>query len=615
MALTEQKITALYERLSRDDDLLGDSNSIANQKIYLEHHAMQRGYTNYAHYTDDGWSGGNFERPGWKQLVADIEAGKVERVIVKDMSRIGRDYLQTGFYTEVFFRQHGVHFIAIANNIDSTDSSTSEFAPFMNIMNEWFLRDCSRKQCAAYQVRGRAGIPTTNHAIYGYRKDPEDKHHWLIDEEAAAVVRKIFALAVEGKGPTEIANILRDSHIERPSYYLAKRGQGTKQSCVDEDRPYDWSGTTISGILAKPEYMGDTVNFRSYKESYKDKHPIMRPPEDWLIFKNTHEAIVDRETWALAQQMRKTVRRTDSTGESNPLTGHMYCADCGEKMYNHKKKAMSLRSNMDKDPVTGLYPFDCYDCSTYSTTYHRLDKKCGSHYIRTKAVHALLLDTIRRVSEYAITNKDEFVEKVREASAIQHDSEAKELKRKIAKGEKRSTELDRLIKRLYESYALERISEERFEMLLADYEREQAEVKERVAVAQSELDAYNEDSSRIDQFLALTEKYTDFSVLTNAMINEFVDKIIVHASYKDEYGERCQEIEIYLKFIGKFEVPMPEPTPEELAAEEKAKIRRKYHREKTRARSARLKAEKQAAAEVQTKGAPNQGTHPDEKTA
>ena len=615
MALTEQKITALYERLSRDDDLLGDSNSIANQKIYLEHHALQKGYTNFAHYTDDGWSGGNFERPGWKQLIADIEAGKVERVIVKDMSRIGRDYLQTGFYTEVFFRQHGVHFIAIANNIDSTDSSTSEFAPFMNIMNEWYLRDCSRKQKAAYQVRGRAGIPTTSCAIYGYKKDPEDKHHWLIDEEAAEVVRLIFALSIDGKGPTEIANILRDRRIERPSNYMAKRGQGTRQSCVDEAHPYDWCGSTVSNILAKPEYMGDTVNFRSYKESYKDKRPIMRQPEDWLVFKDTHEAIVDRETWALAQRTRKTVRRTDSTGEANPLTGLMFCADCGEKMYNHRRQSFSQKENQGKDPETGLYPYDCYDCSTYTLTFNSLDKKCSSHYISTKAVRALLLDTIQRVSRYAIENRDEFVQKVRETSAIQQDKAAKELKRKVARDNKRSLELDTLIKRLYESYALERISEERFELLLAEYEREQADVKASAAAAQAELDAYNEDSSRIDQFLALTEKYQDFSVLTTPMINEFVDKILVHAPYRDEYGDRCQEVEIYLKFIGKFEVPMPEPTPEELAKEEKARKRRAYCREKSRARYARLKAERQAAAEKTVADDADKDDPTDEKTA
>ena len=296
MSRQTEKITALYERLSRDDEAIGDSNSIVNQKILLESYAAQHGFTNCVHYTDDGWSGGNFERPDWKRLIADIEAGKVGCVIAKDMSRIGRDYLQTGFFTEVMFREKGVRFIAIGNNVDSADRSTSEFAPFINIMSEWYLRDCSRKQCAAYQARGKAGKPTTNHAIYGYRKDPENKHHWLVDEEAAAIVRRIFRLSMEGNGPFEIARILQREKIERPSVYMGKRGQGTQRTSFDASRPYDWSGTSVANILAKPEYMGHTVNFRSYKESYKDKHAIKRPPEEWTIFEHTHEAIVDPET-------------------------------------------------------------------------------------------------------------------------------------------------------------------------------------------------------------------------------------------------------------------------------------------------------------------------------
>ena len=301
MSRQTEKITALYERLSRDDELSGDSNSIVNQKRYLEDYATQKGFTNWVHYTDDGFSGGNFDRPDWKRLIEDIEAGKVGCVIAKDMSRIGRDYLQTGFYTEVLFKQFGVRFIAIGNGVDSADQTTGEFAPFINIMSEWYLRDCSRKQKAAYQARGKAGKPTTSHAIYGYTKDPEDKHHWLIDEEAAAVVRRICRLSIEGYGPCQIAAILQDDKIERPSNYMGKRGQGTLRNSFDESRPYDWCGSTVANILGKPEYMGHTVNFRSYKESYKDKHAIKRPPEEWMIFEHTHEAIVDPETWKLAQ--------------------------------------------------------------------------------------------------------------------------------------------------------------------------------------------------------------------------------------------------------------------------------------------------------------------------
>ena len=590
---TEEKITALYERLSRDDELAGDSNSIINQKAYLESYAAQHGFTNCVHYTDDGWSGGSFERPAWKRMMADIEAGKVSVVIAKDMSRIGREYLQTGFYTEVVFREHGVRFIAIGNGVDSADKNSGEFVPFLNIVNEWYLRDCSRKQVAAYQARGKAGKPTTNHAIYGYQKDPEDKHHCLVDEEAAAVVRRIFQLTVNGYGPQEIANILRDDMVERPSVYMAKRGQGTRQNSTDMSRPYDWASTTVSNILAKPEYMGHTVNFRSYKESYKDKKAIKRPPEEWTVFENTHDAIVDPETWQLAQQARQTVHRTDTTGEANPLTGLVRCADCGAKMYNHRGRSQAHKENRGKDPVSGLYPYDHYECSTYSLTFHHTDKKCYSHYISTKALRTLILDTIRMASAYAIENEDAFIQRVREASEVRQTEAAKDLKRKIKKAQKRSVELDMLIKKLYESFAKEQISEKRFETLSAEYEKEQAELEIAISAQQAELDAFNADTDRVEQFLALAKKYTDFSVLTTPMIYEFIDKIIVHAPTR-ENGDREQAVEIYLKFIGKFDVPMPEPTPEELAEQEKQRRMRAYYRERNKRERERKKAKQEA---------------------
>ena len=561
--LEPEKITALYERLSRDDEQIGDSNSIINQKAMLEGYAAQRGFTNIVHYTDDGWSGANFERPSWKQLIADIETGKVSIVIAKDMSRVGRDYLQTGFYTEVLFAQHGVRFIAVSNGVDSADQNTGEFAPFINIMAEWYVRDCSRKQKAQYQVRGRSGKPVTNTIPYGFKKDPAEKHHWLVDEEAADVVRRIFRLSVEGNGPLAIAKILMNDKVERPSYYLAQRGRGTCQNQTDMSRPYDWTCSTIQHILSKPEYMGHTVNFRSYKPSYKDKKMIRRPPEEWLIFENTHEAIVDPETWKLAQRSRKTVRRTDTTGEANPLTGLMFCADCGAKMYNHKEGARALREGWKRDPVSGLYPSDNYNCST------------------TRAVRALILETIRTVSAYAISDEKGFVEKIRAASQLRQDNAAKELKRKLNRDRKRSAELDGLIKKLYESFATGSLTEKRFKLLSDGYEREQAELDAAIEREQAELDAFNADTDRADQFLELVKRYTDFSVLTTPMILEFVDKIVVHAPDRSS-GERTQEVDIYLKFIGKFDAPVPEPTPEELAEQEKLRKKREKQREYSR---------------------------------
>ena len=581
---TEEKITALYERLSRDDELLGDSNSITNQKHYLESYAEQHGYTNIVHYTDDGWSGGNFERPDWKRLIRDIEAGLVGTVLVKDMSRVGRDYLQTGFYTEIFFREHDVHFIAIANNVDNEDQSSNEFAPFLNIMNEWYLRDQSRKIKASFKMKGNSGKPLSHHCIYGYAKDPEDKDHWLIDEEAAAVVRRIFRLSVEGHGPGAIARILQNDKVESPGYYLASRNRGSQKNTIDMSRPYDWYSSSVRGILSKPEYMGHTVNFRTTRKSYKDKRMYKNDPDEWVIFENTHEAIVDPETWALAQHTRRAIHRTDTTGVANPLTGLMFCADCGSRMYEHRRKRPS------KDGKERYC--NSYECSRYNSTRERTEAACTTHSISTNAINALVLETIRTVSQYAIENREAFEQKVREAAELRQAEAAKDLKKKIGKAKRRSAELDVLIKGLYESYLLGKIPEKRFSLLTESYEQEQAELEEIIRSDESALDAYMADNERINQFMALAKKYTDFSELTVPMINEFVDKIIVHQPIKVD-GERCQEIEIYLRFIGNFQVPAQEPTEEELAEMEKARKKRAKAREAYQRRKAQKKAEEE----------------------
>ena len=577
---TEGKITALYERLSRDDDQLGDSNSIINQKKYLESYAEQKGYDNCVHYTDDGWSGGNFERPSWKRLIADIEADKVAHVIVKDMSRIGRDYLQTGFYTEVMFRQHDVHFVAIANNVDSDDQNSNEFAPFLNIMNEWYLRDLSRKQRTAIRVKGESGKPTTNCAIYGYMKDPNDKYKWLVDEEAAAVVRKIYRLTIEGLGTFQIARRLYEEKIETPAVYFGKKGMGIWKSKEHFENPYGWNDFIVGRILSKPEYMGHTVNFRSHTKSYKDKNRIMNPKEDWVIFENTHEAIIDKETWELVQKLRGTPRRIDTLGEANPLTGLVYCADCGEKMYNHRNKGGSKGKP---------YPSNFFDCSTYTRSRQKFLKSCRSHHITTKALNTLILDTIKNVSKYAISNRKEFIEKVRATSQLRQEEEVKDIKRKLKKDSKRISELDNIIKKLYESFAVGRISEERFDILIAEYEMEQETLQASVSEAENKLSAFEKDTDNAEKFIELAKKYTDFTELTTVMINEFIEKIIVHAPEKVD-GDRVQEVEIHLNFIGRFELPPLELTPEEAKRQEQ--LRR--HRIKSRERYKQLKSGERA---------------------
>lgn len=568
-----KKITALYERLSRDDELSGESNSIVNQKKMLEKYALEQRFTNLHHYTDDGWSGTNFERPDWKRLLDDIENGLVGTVIVKDMSRIGRNYLQVGFYTEVFFREKGIRFIAISNGVDSTQDTSNEFAPFLNIMNEWYVRDTSRKIKAAMHAKGMEGKHLTNHAIYGYRKDPDNPLHWIIDEEAAAVVKRIFQLTLEGKGPLQIARILHDDKVERPSFYKAKHGFGTSINQCDMNRTYSWTSATIVSILERPEYIGHTVNFRTYKDSYKDKIRKHADKSDWVIFENTHEAIIDDKTWHMVQNIRSVKRRNTKCGSESPLTGLLYCADCGKHMYRHQLRSYPIK---DKNGIpTGKYskPKDYYRCSTYNQTNYLFERKCSAHTIRTVVLNELILDTIRYTCDYARKHTEDFTKQVKEAFDIQIESSLKELKKEIYQKEKRSHELDNLIKKIYEDNVNGKLSDKRFQMFLSDYEKEQEVVDTSILSLKEELEKSESDNRRTENFMVLVQKYTDFTELTAPMIYEFVDKIVVHEADKST-GERIQQVDIYLKYIGNLNVPRPEPTPEELAEQEKLRIKR-----------------------------------------
>jgi len=589
------KITALYSRLSRDDEAAGDSCSIVNQKSMLEAYAAKNSFTNTVHFTDDGFSGGNFDRPDWKRLIAEIEAGNVDAIITKDMSRIGRDYLQVGFYTEVFFRERGVRFIAIANSIDSLNRESGEFAPFLNIMSEWYLRDTSRKVTAVMKARGMGGKRLTFAPIYGYTHDPNDKDAWVIDPEAAEVVRRIFRLTIEGKGPFAIARILSDDKIERPTNYLHSRGIVNYSKC-DLDRIYTWGGNAIARMIAKPEYAGHTVNFRSYKDSYKDKRPKETPKEDWVIFENTHPAIVDQETWETAQRCRKIVRRTDSHGEANPLTGLVFCADCGAKLYNHRQPYPKKYKNERGYDCTRS-PRDVYSCSTYALTSRKFDRECTSHNIRTVVIRELALDAIKSVSGFVQSNEAEFVRQVRETSEVRFEETAKAHKKRIAKEQKRCAELNTLFRKTYEDFAAGRLAEKRFEMLSSEYEKEQSELEQSIEKLQSELDGFNADGVRADRFIELVKRYTDFTELTAPMIHEFIEKIIVHEADKSS-GEREQRVDIYLNFIGKFDIPAPVPTPEEIAEEEKQRRKREQRREAQRRYAAKQKLKEEPVVPV-----------------
>jgi DNA invertase Pin-like site-specific DNA recombinase len=531
------KITALYERLSRDDELQGESNSIINQKNMLEDYAMKNGFKNLIHFTDDGISGTTFDRKGWNAMLVEIEAGNVSTVICKDLSRIGRDYLKVGFYTEVLFREKGIRFIAVSNNIDSA-TGENEFAPFMNIMAEWYARDTSRKVKAVLHAKGSSGKHMTNSALYGYRKHPDDKNQWVIDEEAAEVVRRIFRMTIDGKGPFQIARILTDEHVMRPSSYIALR-DGRLPARADD--PYTWGGATVRNILDKAEYMGCTVNFRTYKGSYKDKNHKHRPKEEWTVFEGTQEPIVDMETWRTAQKCRRVIRRNNSKGISNPLTGLVYCADCGSRMYNH---IGTLAWKYDSQ--------DSYGCSRYCKYPH----KCTTHYIKTSALRSLVLEAIKRVSGYVRLNEEEFVRLIREESEVRSAEVAKAKRDQLAKSRKRHAELDAIIKRLYEDKVTGSLTEKRFTALASTYEEEQENLERHIAELQAGLDRFSEDGDKTERFIGLVRKYTDFTELTPAMLNEFVEKIVVHEAegMRQGYG-RFQRVEIFLSFIGKFEVP------------------------------------------------------------
>jgi Site-specific recombinases, DNA invertase Pin homologs len=552
MKQSNTKITALYSRLSRDDELNGESNSIINQKKILEDYATKSGFKNLRHFYDDGVSGTTFERKGFKEMIAEIENDNVSAVIVKDMSRLGRDYLGVGYYTEVFFRQKNVRFIAVSNNIDSENGESSEFAPFLNIMSEWYARDTSRKIKATWKNKGESGKRLTGSAIYGYFKDPNDKENWLVDPVAAKVIKRIFSLTIDGKGPYQIAKILENDCIENPSSYLQKLGFGTNKNRVIKNL-YAWSPITVSYIISKPEYCGHTVNFRYTKPSYKDKKQTKNPKENWLIFRDTHEAIIDEKTWELAQKSRTVKRRTDTTGVANPLTGLLYCADCGKRLYNHRRAAQERT-----DPQTGKThkrsERNNYCCPGSNASGPYKDK-CGKHYISSKAANALILETIRRTTNFARENEQEFVELIRETSELQQGETIVSSQKKISENENRIAELDTLFRKTYEDYSANHLSEKRFEQLSQSYENEQSELVEQTESLKSELAKFERDTLKADKFIELSRKYTDITELTPAILNEFVDKVIVHQADRSS-GKRTQRVDIYLNYVGAFDAPV-----------------------------------------------------------
>ncbi|UYI84228.1 MAG: DUF4368 domain-containing protein [Clostridiales bacterium] len=594
-----EKITALYERLSRDDfgkddDQQRESNSISNQKAMLEEFAARQGFTNIVHFTDDGISGTCFDRPGFLAMMKEVEAGNVEYLCIKDMSRMGRDYLKVGQIMEIL-RQRGVRLIAINDGVDSARGD-DDFTPFRNIMNEYYARDTSRKIRSTFQSKGKSGKHLTGTVIYGYLWN-EARDQWLVDPEAADVVKRIFAMTIEGYGPYQIASKLKEEKVLIPSAYLAQHSEGVNKNKTFKD-VYGWGSSTICNILEKREYLGHTINFKTRKH-FKDKKSHYVPEDEWTIFENTHEAIIDQQTFDLVQKIRGNVRRyPDGWGEAAPLTGLLYCADCGGKMYVH-------RTNNGKR-------ISQYTCSQYSKV--PVGKLCTTqHRINEDVVLSLVSEMLKAIAEYAKHDRAEFVRVVQEAQSSQQTAEVKKQRTRLATAKQRVSELEVLLCKIYEDNILGKLSDSRYATLDAQYEKEQSELTAEISVLEKAVKSYEKHEKDADRFIALIDKYENFDKLTIAMLNEFIEKILVHERDRKGSIQTTQEVEIYFNFVGRFVPPAfgeEELTPEELEEirkreERKDRLHQNYLKRKASGAQKRYedKIKKRKKAEIEAKKA------------
>lgn len=535
---TADKITALYCRLSRDDELQGDSNSIKNQKAMLQKYADDNGFCNTEFFVDDGYSGTNFERPDWKRLMALVDEGKVETIIVKDMSRLGRDYLKVGMYTEMVFPNADIRFIAINNGIDSNNQSENDMTPFINIFNEYYAKDTSRKTKAVLKAKGQSGKPLCNIVPYGYKKDPLDKSHWIVDDEAAKVVKQIFRLCIQGYGITMIAKQIGSQHILNPTAHAKYMGVNIPDNRVSAD-DYKWCDRTISDILSRQEYLGRTVNFKTYRKSYKIKRQYKNPPSEWMVFENTHEAIIDQETFDIVQRIRDGRRRLTPMGEMPVLSGMVFCADCGAKLYQVRHRGWD-------------YSKEYMVCSTYRK---RGKDMCSSHQIRNCVIEDFLLDGIRSITKYAREHEDRFVKTVTQNSKAELDKNISESKRELEQAQSRMDRLDHIIQKLYEDNIDGKISDERFIIMSNNYENEQENLKVRISELKTEITEKQQKTVNVEQFLKLVRKYTDIQELNAEIIREFVQKIYVYNPVKVN-DKKVQRLKIIWNCIGDFDFPL-----------------------------------------------------------
>ena len=541
----DNRITALYERLSRDDEMQGESNSITNQKKYLEDYAVQHGFGNIQHFSDDGYSGTNFNRPAFNSLLTEIEAGRVGTVIVKDMSRFGRNYLQVGFYTEMMLPKKNVRFIAANNGVDSANPADNDFTPFLNIMNEWYAKDTSKKIKAVFKAKMRDGKRVSGAVPYGYYRKPEDKQTLYVDEASASVVRRIFQLACDGMGATAIADTLSEDKILIPSAY-ARQNHPEDCQCTNYHDPYTWNATTVGYILNRREYLGHAVLGKTTRDNFKTKRKRIANEDELLVFYNTHEAIIDQETYDKAQRMRKRVSpRRNSEKPAHRLSGLLYCADCGSRLayINSKPKDGKIYDSNQ-----------AFRCSRYHNKYH----SCTGHYIKASTIEMLIYQATKRVSQYVLKDEKEFVEQLKAQYELQCEKDNTDDKIELLEAKRRMMDLADLIKGLYENFTLGRLPERQFNRLMTEYDTEQSSLEQRISELETATERISTKAVQIDKFVRLVKKYRDFEELTTPMLNDFIEKVVIHEAEGGRTKDRTQQVDIYFNFIGNFVLPLSE---------------------------------------------------------
>ena len=531
--LGDDRITALYCRLSRDDELSGDSNSIVNQKEILSAYAKKHGFSNIKFYVDDGFSGTNFNRPDFQKMLEDVKGGIIGTIIVKDMSRFGRDYIMVGYYTEIMLPQSDVRFIAVNDNVDSENQADNDFTPFRNIINEWYAKDTSKKIRSVLKAKGNSGKHLSVTPPFGYKKDPNDKNRWLVDEEAAQIVRKIYRMYLDGNNMGSIARRLTEEGVETPKLYAENRGIKHYKAAT---YPEIWSRISVEYILSNYEYTGCTVNFKTKRKSFKNKKQIIQNKEEWAVFENTQEAIIDKETFEMVQKMRGTKRAYTKFNEINIFSGLLFCADCGGRMTIRRRKDDRRK--------------DSFICSTYRKKKKNL---CTEHAIKVSALEQIVLEDIRKVCAYVRRYENEFVEDYRKCSTRESAKLQASARNELKRAEYRLSDIEKIIVKLYEEKVCGKMPEARFELLAKNYEAEQAELKQKAVTLKAGLAIAEENDCNISKFIALIKSYTEVVELTPEILNSFIDKIYVGKPDRIN-GQRVQNVRIVYKLVGAVDI-------------------------------------------------------------